>query len=198
MDMFLKEDLQIGNITTECFRGIILKKDTNDMVIYFKKETGNVPDSVSTFTGDYTIEHFHSDEGRLVEGLENLEHFYGMNDQLENNYIIEGFNSGPTLDQLNGIFQVIIDRGLQNDFQFTIPKEELDNNNTSDLQSNPLLKYIDGLSGQYTNIINNIIKILDFADNKDLKLSDKEIDGIYTAVKQIQQCVIWTDAISVD
>ena len=93
----LKRGPAAGKIISDCFPGIILKKDTNDMVIYFKKETSNAVDTVSTFTGDYTIEQFHSDKGRLVEGLENLENFYGENENLENNYIVEGFtvNAGP-------------------------------------------------------------------------------------------------------
>ena len=117
----LKRGPAAGNIKTECFPGIILKKDTNDMVIYFKKETSNNNDSISSFTGDYTIEQFHSDEGRLVEGLENLEHFYGMNDQLENNYIIEGFACITTYNEDEKDFSnLVIDRGFN--FQLAVLK----------------------------------------------------------------------------
>ena len=176
----LKRGPAAGKIMSDCFPGIILKEDTNDMVIYFEKETSNAADTVSAFTGDYTIEQFHSDEGRLVEGLENLEHFYGMNDELENNYIIEGFFT-ITFGDLNEIFKVIKANVLQNEFQFTIPEEELDNN--GELNNNPLLKYIHTIGGQYTTILNRIKVILDSAANENLKLSDKEIEDIYTAVQ---------------
>ncbi len=180
----LKRGPAAGNIKTQCNPGIILKQDTNDMVIYFEKQTGNT-DSVDTFTGDYTIEQFHSDEGRLVEGLENLEHFYGLNDELENNYIIEGFF---TIDfgELNKIFKVIKDNVLQNEFQFTIPEEELvdDSSSLSNLQKNPLLEYIESIKiQQYETILDRIKVILDSAANKNLKLSDKEIKDIYDAVQ---------------
>ena len=90
----LKRGPAAGDIKLNSNPGIILQKDTNNLIIYFEKENKDrVEDS---FTGEYTIEEFHSNDGRLVDGLDNLEHFYGVNDTLENNYIVEGFSTGIT------------------------------------------------------------------------------------------------------
>ena len=175
----LKRGPAAGKIMSDCFPGIILKEDTNDMIIYFKKETGsNNADSVSTFTGDYTIEQFHSDEGRLVEGLENLEHFYGMNDELENNYIIEGFVAA-TEDEKN-FFQTIGERGFN--FQFAIPKDFSNiDNYSSELRT--LIKTEDNAGGNLGQILDIIQGIIDEANDINLKIGDREILIIYNQLK---------------
>jgi len=186
----LKRGPAAGKIISDCSPGIILKKDTNDMVIYFKKETSNAVDTVSTFTGDYTIEQFHSDEGRLVEGLENLEHFYGMNDELENNYIIEGFTDETvlTVEQLKVVLDELKD--LKINFQFknlVIPEQIKDTSKNNDifdiLKANPLLLVVyNKKNQQYSKIKVEIQKILDIADEKKFELSDKEISDLIMGV----------------
>ena len=84
----LKRGTVGGNIKRDSNPGIVLQKNTNDMVIYFEKHNKD------NFTGTFTLEQFNSEEGRLVEGLENLENFYGESENLENNYIVEGFTDG--------------------------------------------------------------------------------------------------------